>query len=289
MKSLDKPPEIAISRRSALVGVGAGALGLGLLPGLGGGAIAASLPQTDGLTLPVTPQENLENLVRMTASLDAEDCPWFFNGSVYAVVGDQAPVELMRVQGLEMYNMQRLAPDSFMMRGLTTTFMTDVENGEWLRELKNPYTGRTVEVPAHAATTPPGGGHLYQTTGVRPVSSVEEIPDAALNLWWTAAGEFVWLQNETVYPPGVNQPRKQRQSNFVRKDHFADKSLRRLPCAFTVSFWAPWSSWLGMDGMPGHMVWHASGSKLESVKDLPPLFKQRVENEHPEMMSVKID
>jgi len=287
MKRSDTTDEVTINRRTALAG--AGALGLGLWSGFGGNAAAASLPQIDGLGLPVTPEENLINLVRMTASLDPVDTPWFFNGSIYAVVGEKSPVEILRVQGMEMYNMQRRGPASFMMHGLTATFMTDVTTGKWLHEFKNPYTGNVVEVPAHAAATPPGGGHLYETTGVRPVSAVDDIPDAALNLWWTAAGEFVWLHNETVYPPGLNQPRKQRQSNFVRRDYFFNQSRRSLPSVFTVSFWAPWSSWLDMDGMPGHVVWHASGAKLNSVDELPPVFRERIEKEHPEMLTVNVD
>lgn len=164
-----------------------------------------------------------------------------------------APVELMRLQGMEMYQMRRRGPGSFMMKGSTVTFMTDVASGEW---------------PSWVA---------------------DEIPDAALKLWWTAVGGFVWLHNETVYPPGLNQPRKQRQSNFVRKDHFADRSLRNLPCAFTVSFWAPWSWCLGMEDMPGHMVWHTSGTKLNSVDDLPDMYRKRIEKDYPEMMTVKVD
>lgn len=284
MTDTDNNGDLSITRRSALAG--AGAMGIGMFSGIAGAA--SGLPRATALTLPLTPQENLENLVRMTASLDPVDTPWFFNGSIYAVVGDSAPVELMRVQGMEMYHMQRRGPDSFMMHGLTVTFMTDVKSGQWLREYKNPYTGKLVDVPAHSARTPPEGGHLYETTGVRPSSSVDEIPDAALDLWWTDAGDFVWLHNETVYPPGVTQPRKQRQSNFVSREQFADKSLRSLSSAFTVSFWAPWSSWLGMEDMPGHVVWHASGAKLASVDDLPPTYRARVEKEYPDMLTVTV-
>lgn len=287
MSSPDRTYDLTITRRAALAG--ATALGIGALPGLGNAASTAVLPRAGDLDLPVTPEENLANLIRMTASLDPVDTPWFFNGSIYGVVGDQAPVELMRVRGLEMYNMQKRGASSFVMHGLTVTFMTDAETGEWLSEYQNPFTGELVEVPVHAATTPPGGGHLYETTGVRPLSAVDKIPDSELKLWWTAAGDHVWLHNETVYPPGLAQPRKQRQSNFVRREHFADASIRSLPCAFTVSFWAPWSKWLGMEGRPGHVVWHASGAKLTSVDDLPADFRRRVEQEHPDMLSVNID
>ncbi len=287
MKSLEKAANALVSRRAAVGG--ASAMGLGFLPLVGAAAAAGSLPSVEGLHLPVTPEENLTNLVRVTASLDPEDTPWFFNGSIYAVVGDAAPLELMRVQGMEMYQMRRVGPDSYMMKGTTVTFMTDTQTGDWLRELKNPFTDRVVSVPASAATSGAGRGYLYQTTGVRPSWVVDQFPDAALKLWWTTAGEFVWLHNETVYPPGLKQPRKQRQSNFVRKDHFADKSRRRLPAGFTVSFFAPWPSWLEMSDRPGHLVWHASGAKLDSVKDLPDAYRTRIEKEYPEMMTIKFD
>jgi hypothetical protein len=287
MKSDDNTPNApAITRRAALTG--ATAIGIGALPGLGATASAAPLPRASGLELPLTPEDNLSNLIRMSASLDPVDTPWFFNGSVYAVVGDQAPVELMRSEGLEIYNMQRLGPASFVMHGLTATFYTDAESGQVLREFENPYTGEVVDVSPNAARTPPGGGHVYGTDGVRPRSAMNDIPDKTLDLWWTAAGDFVWLHNETVYPPGLPQPRKQRQSNFVRMEEFADPAVRSLSAAFTVTFWSPWSSWLGMEGTPGHLVWHASGAKLNSVDDLPAHFRSRMEAEHPDMLAVKI-
>lgn len=287
MSSKDTNDGMFITRREALTG--ATALGIGALPGLGMATASAAMPQSTGIDLPVTPEENLANLIRMSASLDPVDTPWFFNGSVYAVVGEQAPVELMHAQGLEIYNMQPHGAGGFMMHGLTVTFMSDARTGEWLREFRNPFTDKIVEPPVHTARTAPGGGYLYQTTGVRPVIAADEIPDSELKLWWTAAGDYVWLHNETVYPPGVSQPRKQRQSNFVRREHFANPDIRSLSSAFTVSFWAPWSQWLGMDDRPGHIVWHASGAKLNSLDELPAHFRQRVEQEHPDMLKVKVD
>lgn len=287
MKSLDRAAHTMVSRRTAVGG--ASAMGLGFLPLLGGATAAGSLPSVAGLHVTVTPEENLTNLVRITASLDPEDTPWFFNGSIYAVVGDAAPLELMRLQGMEMYRMQRKGPGSYMMKGATVTFMTDIQTGDWLRELKNPFTGRMVSVPAAAQTSGANRGYLYETTGVRPSWVVDQIPDAALKLWWTTAGEFVWLHNETVYPPGLKQPRKQRQTSFVRKDHFADQSRRRLSAGFSVTFFAPWSNWLEMGDRPGHLIWHASGAKLDSVKDLPDAYRTRIEKEYPEMMTIKFD
>jgi hypothetical protein len=284
--STTKTPYPRISRRTAL-GT-AGAAGLSLFPAFGAVASTASAPRVDDLALPVTPEENLENLVRMTASLDPEDTPWFYNGSVYAVTDGAAPLELMRVQGMEIYKMVRLRSGGFLMKGATVTFFTDVATGEWLHQMENPFTGKIIEVPALNAVSG-DRGYLYQTTGVRPEWVADDIADAPLDLWWTRAGEFVWLHNETVYPPGLPQPRKQRQSQFVRADHFADKDRRRLPAAFTVSFFAPWSEWLGMGDRPGHLLWHASGAKLESVKDLPRTYLKRIEAEYPDHMTVDID
>ncbi len=283
MTNSSKTPDARISRRTALGG--AGAAGLGFLPVFGAVASTANAPRVDGLALPVTPEENLENLVRITASLDPEDTPWFYNGSIYAVTDGAAPLELMRLQGMEIYKMRRLRSGGFLMKGATVTFFTDIATGEWLHEMENPLTGKTVEVPALSQISG-DRGFLYQTSGVRPRWVADQIPDAPLDLWWTEAGGFVWLHNETVYPPGLQQPRKQRQTQIVRTDHFADKNRRRLPAAFTVSFFAPWSDWLDMGDRPGHLVWHASGAKLASVEDLPHPYRKRIEAEYPDHLNV---
>jgi hypothetical protein len=266
------------------------ALGGFTLFGLAGTGMA--LPATAAATdLPdlESPAGNLRNLLRMSASLDPEDCPWYYNGTIFAIVGEDAPKPIMTFQGMEMYWAKKLDEGRYWFTGNTVSFMTDVETGAWLREMKNPYTGKTVEVPAAVQGGNPDRGFYYSVDGVEPSWAADKIEDKPLQLWWSAAGDYVWLHNETVYPPGLPQPRKQRQTNFARRDHFTDSSVRKIPATFSATFFSPWPHWMDMGDRPGHVIWHASGAKLDSIKDLPDMYRARLEAEHPDRMTANPD
>jgi hypothetical protein len=264
-----------VSRRDTLTGFGL--LGLsGLASGLPSTAQAADLPDIE------SPEGNLRNLLRMSASLDPEDCPWYYNGTIFAIVGEEAPRPIMTFQGMEMYWAQKVEEGRYRFTGNTVSFMTDVESGDWLRQMKNPYTGKTVDVPAAVQGGNPKRGFNYTVDGVEPSWAADKIEDKPLKLWWTAAGNYVWLHNETVYPPGLPSPRKQRQTNFALREHFVDPSLRKIPATFSATFFSPWPHWMEMGDQPGHVIWHASGAKLDSIDDLPPTYKARLLAEHPD-------
>ncbi|MGB1877050.1 MAG: DUF1838 family protein [Rhodospirillaceae bacterium] len=270
----------SISRRDSLTGFGFGLMGLsGLASSLPSTARAADLPDLE------TPLGNLTNLLRVSASLDPEDCPWYYNGTIFGIVGEEAPRPLYTFRGMEIYQTRKINDGNYFFTGGTVSFITDLETGDWLYKFQNPYTGKTNDVPAAVQGHNPERGFNYTVNGVEPNWAADRIPDKPLKLWWTAAGDYVWLHNETVYPPGMPPPRKQRQTNFSRRDHFTDPSVRKVPATFTSTFFSPWPRWMEMGDRPGHTIWHASGAKLNSVEDLPPDYYARIKAEHPRRMT----
>ena len=270
----------SISRRDSLTGFGFGLMGLsGLASSLPSTARAADLPDLE------TPLGNLTNLLRVSASLDPEDCPWYYNGTIFGIVGEEAPRPLYTFRGMEIYQTRKINDGNYFFTGGTVSFITDLETGDWLYKFQNPYTGKTNDVPAAVQGHNPERGFNYTVNGVEPNWAADRIPDNPLKLWWTAAGDYVWLHNETVYPPGMPPPRKQRQTNFSRRDHFTDPSVRKVPATFTSTFFSPWPRWMEMGDRPGHTIWHASGAKLNSVEDLPPDYYARIKAEHPRRMT----
>jgi hypothetical protein len=227
----------------------------------------------------------LTNLLRVSASLDPEDCPWYYNGTIFGIVGEEAPRPLYTFRGMEIYQTRKINDGNYFFTGGTVSFITDLETGDWLYKFQNPYTGKTNDVPAAVQGHNPERGFNYTVNGVEPNWAADRIPDKPLKLWWTAAGDYVWLHNETVYPPGMPPPRKQRQTNFSRRDHFTDPSVRKVPATFTSTFFSPWPRWMEMGDRPGHTIWHASGAKLNSVEDLPPDYYARIKAEHPRRMT----
>ncbi len=244
---------------------------------------AAALPDfTD-------PAVNLREMVRMQGSLAEEDVPWWFTGVIFGVRGEaETPRPLVRFEGMEIYWF-RHCDDGYQLNGHTVTFFRDFETNEYLTEFKNPYTGRSDVVKPAVQ-----GGNLgfrYSTRGIWPERLSGEplgsLPNAPLQLQWHSIGEYVWLQHQTVYPPGMPPMHGQRQSMFVPRRAFLDRRQRALPAVFSSTVFMGWLKWMDMKGEPGHVIWHASGAKLRSVADLPREYRERAAREYPDRMSAR--
>jgi hypothetical protein len=274
-----------LSRRDWL----AASLALGLAPGH-----ASSLPAPDSTPAPTPagdqgslpdfkdPAVNLRELVRMQGSLDEEDVPWWFTGVIFAVVGEEQPRPLVRFEGMEIYWFRHV-PDGYVLGGNTVTFFRDYESWAWLSEFRNPWTG-AVDVVKPAVQGGRVGFH-YGVDGIRPAQQPATPGAPPLRLQWHALRDYVWLQNQTVYPPGMPPMHGQRQTMFVPREQFLDERIAALPTAFSSTVFMRWFRWMNMGERPGHLVWHASGIKLRSIAELPPEYRERAAKEFPERMT----
>jgi hypothetical protein len=263
----------------------AGAGGL-LIAGAEGG-----LPEVPSGPMPGTvklgnPEANLTGFIRMMASLAEDDVPWWYNGTVYAVLGEeQNPQALFTFEGMELYLVTHLEDGTFELTGNTVTFFRG-HDGKWLRDYANPFTGKTNKAGDAIQGGGPGRGFNVSVDGVRPTKLRDKIPAAPLKKWWSVAANHVWMNNDTVYPPGLPPPRAQGQSMFVGVEHFNNPDLLRLPSVFSSTVTMPWPEWMEMGDRSGHLLWHAAGAKLNSLDDLPAEYRKRAEAEYPERMVV---
>jgi hypothetical protein len=275
-----------IGRRDWLLGSLALGLGSG---GLAWSPESAAGNSSPGLRLPGQPAEHLRQIVRMQGSLREEDVPWWFTGVIFAVTGnDQTPRPLVRFEGLEIYWFQHVG-EGYRLGGHTVTYFRDFETREFLYEFRNPWTGRTDVVKPAVQ-----GGNLgfhYGVDGIWPVRLSGEPfgTPAPQPLWvqWHAMGEHVWLQHQTVYPPGMPPMHGQRQTMFASRRDYLDRRIAALPAAFSSTVFMGWLKWMEMKDHPGHVIWHASGVKLRSIDELPSDYRARAEREYPQRLSAR--
>jgi len=256
-------------------------------------AVAGALPEwpagppAPGTVELASPAANLANFIRMMASLEEVDCPWWYNGTVYAVVGETMnPRPLFRFSGMELYLVTDLGDGSYELTGNTVTFFRDLEGRDWLDTFDNPLTGERNAVEAATQGGGPGRGFNLSVNGVRFSKFKDSIPDEPLRRWWSVAAGTVWMNNDTVYPPGLPPPRAQAQSMFAPLAAFADSERPRLPTVFSSTVSMPWLEWMDMGEQPGHLLWHAAGAKLPSLDELPADYRRRAEAEYPDRMKV---
>ena len=261
--------------------------GAGVMAVLGAGC--ASLPKPDpasAISLP-TPRDNLLALIRIQASLREEDVPWWYGGVIYGAEDGKAPRLLFGFEGMEMYWMRHLAGGEFELIGHTVSFLKDAENGDWLHEWPNPYTGELLEVPAAVQGGGAGRGFNYSVRGIRPTPFMDRMPERPPAYRILSGGGQVWLSKETEYPPGMAQPRLQRQTMNCPLGDFADPGIERLNTQFASTVFMPWREWMNMGERPGHLIWHAAGLKLDSVDSLPAAYRARLETEHPDKLTAR--
>jgi hypothetical protein len=267
-----------LTRRGFLAGGATLLAASDALPRIGGGLPAGAPDLT-------RPQANLDTVLRVTGSLVEEDVPWWYDGTIFGIVGDQQPRPLVKFEGMELYWIRHLDDGEYELIGNTVTFFRDVDTGRMIDSFDNPYTGEVNEVTPAVQGGGPGRGFNYSVRGIRPTPFMGQMPERPLLLDWSFARDVVWLHNQTQYPPGMPPPRAQRQTMFVPLAAFNDPAVNNLPTVFSSTVFMPWLKWMQMGNRPGHVVWHASGAKLESIEQLPAEYRQRAEREYPQYMT----
>ncbi len=266
-----------------------------ILAGAGGLAVFAaplsSLPGDDPGLLPALagPADQLRALIRLQASLREEDVPWWYTGIIYGAEEDKAPRLLFAFEGMEMYWMRHLDGGEYELVGHTVSFLRNAETGDWLREWNNPYSGKLLEVPAAVQGGGAGRGFNYSVKGIRPTPFLSQMPERPPAYRMVAGGGQIWMTKETEYPPGMQQPRLQRQTMNCSLQQFNDPNVQRLSTQFASTVFMPWRSWMNMGERPGHMIWHAAGLKLDSIDSLPSGYRERLEAEYPDKLTARPD
>ncbi|MFM8495296.1 MAG: DUF1838 family protein [Planctomycetia bacterium] len=271
--------------------MGAAATGVGLAAASSAAGQAKTARGAASRALPdlTDPDAALRTIVRMQGSLREEDVPWWFTGVIFAVTGDDAtPRPLLRFEGMEIYWFRHVA-DGFILGGHTVTFFRDFMTGEYLQEFENPWTRRKETVKPAVQ-----GGNLgfkYSRDGIQPVrldgTPLGPAPVGPFRPQFHRLGGYVWLQHQTVYPPGMPAMHGQRQTLFADERDVADTRLAAVPATFSSTVFMGWLKWMDMNGIPGHVVWHASGAKLRDIGELPAAYRERAMREFPERMTAR--
>jgi hypothetical protein len=277
----------SINRRSWLAGsliLGAG-VGAESSSAISSAAVAVAGSEPDTWRS----DEQLRNLVRMQGSLLEEDVRWWFSGVIFGVRGEgETPRPLVRFEGTEVYWFSHRG-DDFQLGGHTVTFFRDFETGEFLYEFINPYTGKREAVKPAVQ----GGnlGFAYTRQGIWPVrldgTPLAEPVKKPLRVQWHEMGPHIWLQHQTVYPPGMPAMHGQRQTIFAQRDALRDPRQNSVPASFSSVVFMNWLKWMDMKDQPGHVIWHASGVKLQSMDQLPRAYRERAEKEYPDRLSAR--
>jgi len=279
------------NRRSALsVGAGAG-LALGLRP---------RRPNADegdleslGLTGPTydltTAAGNVDAYAKITSNLDMSSTHFGWIDGYVMGVAPGGP--LRNICGFRGFGCNRLLPlegEHGYRRVLREiVFYTDLETGEILTEMDNPYTGERVKVAPVA--NDPFNRIIREQELSRPsfggLNVNEERKPKPFILNWNAFGDRLMMERHIhlYYPNALNPEVWVRESsgpmNRVTETYIYHMSLSDVqnPELTTVEHtgvWGrltPWLPWLLMGQAPGHCLYNCMFASMHSLEEAPDL------------------
>jgi len=232
------------------------------------------------------PEDNLTAMIKMRGSLEPEDVPNWYFGTIYAVLPGKAPFPLVDYEGSEIDYYEQQPDGSYRAYGATVSFFRDTRTRELLRTFANPITGKvnevrpnTINVKAHYIYSIYGG---KRSDDERPLSDTPVIQD---KLKWTESGDHVWLNMRRPYPTGVPMGEDQTILGSLRELH--DPDTPKVYTTASPTYIAPWLSWLDMREHPGYTVWAGPARKLDSVQQYPRELLELIEKHHPEKLTAK--
>lgn len=222
--------------------------------------------------------------IKMEAALDGRAGIWGYRGLIYAVRPDCVPLPILGLDGGSAFWGHDMGGGAWEMTGTTMSFFTDPDSGRHLDTFTNPFTGKTDAVRANILA---GGARMvYPADGAAPhfvgqSSAGESTPGGFVEAdgahpvgrvaWTTFAGGVAMTTDHAFEVPV--QP--QLEARTIRADaaSFFDPSVRRLPAQMTTTTITPWLRFMGMEGQPGHLVWHCWGEKVFDVADLADSYR----------------
>ena len=246
---------------------------LGLLAGLGAASAAApALAATQGRVALTNPQDRMRTFMLMRGALDERLVMHWLQGRYYGLVeGEVTPLF-----GLLSAQFSRFRPDGeggyYNVRA-EASFITNMDTGEAISEIRNPYTGATVSAPAR--NYPPSSPHIradltfdiVQQPGAKLLHEVQGI---------VTNGGDVWISEistaKTPVPNSKPSLYNEMLTYHARTADLQRRGAKRVPCDISIANTVSWRSWMNMDDHPGHLLVVGAGMYVDSMDELPPAW-----------------
>jgi hypothetical protein len=250
---------------------------------LGGPAFAASAQKAIDLA---DPAKRLRAYMLMRGALDDRLVIGCLTGRYYGVVDD----EIMPFFGLVSATFARYRPSAdggFEGATYEVPFFTDIETGEALDRLANPYTGETVSVSQ--AAFPPARIAISRDLGFSTPAAPPRLAYQHHVLPATQSGDDVWMVEETISAIQVpNKPKPMRYAEIVtlhaRASDLRAPRAHRVPCETSYESVSSWRPWLKMSDHPGHLNGTGSGRYGVPMDELPANWRKAAAALRPEVL-----
>ena len=215
--------------------------------------------------------------VKVRSSLDGSQTYLAWTGSIYSFVPNEKKKRLFNIVGMSVSRCIENPDHTWEFTSRELTYYLDPNTNEILHKWENPWTGETVTV-IHVANNPVEG-HFK---GNFPGQVNGDITTFVFDLFPTYPNPLAEDPKFKEYSP---QPMYQAAELFKLTVPTEDL-LNPDPITVSKMFisWdriGPWLPWMKMSDRPGNLIYSASGQKVNSFEDLPPLLQEEINTRVP--------
>ncbi|MEC9375563.1 MAG: DUF1838 family protein [Pseudomonadota bacterium] len=232
------------------------------------------------------PKDALTAMIKMRGSLEAEDVPNWYFGTIYGVLPGKAPIAMVDYEGSEIDYFVKQPDGSYLGYAATVSFFRDTKTRKRLNTFENPITGKTNDVTANSISVK--AHYIYSVFGEKRSDDTRPLgnkPIIQKKLKWTESGNQVWLSLRRPYPEEIPMGEDQVINGSLQELH--DPSANKVYTIGNPTYIAPWLKWMDMEGHPGHTVWAGPARKLDSVKQYPKELLNFMEKNFPQKLTAK--
>lgn len=224
------------------------------------------------------PAGRLQAYVRLRASLDGRPRAWWYRGIQYGVI-DLKPRRLWAVQGVQVCQFTARDDGAFENRFRDLLFYQDLQTGETLERLRNPFTGAEIRLQPQRV----GPMHLVYSRAGAAIKQVQNVPPG-LETDWRVDRAIVSGDDLILHEEGYSRveagPATMVLNDFITFQCSAGAAREpgsdAIPGRYSYCSLMSWPPFMDMQGQPGHLLGRGNGRKLESRAELDRAFVERL-------------
>jgi len=245
------------------------------------------------------PYDWLAAFAKVRGRLDGGVGLYHYVSHIYGVPEGGASKLMFRREGVSQHRMTVREDRTIDLQYVECNYTQHPETGALLDEFyDNPITGTLVPVrhqrpvPGPVTRIGPTGGTTPDITWDSPAVFVNRVGPPLFG-----EGRMFFNDDIVIYRPASDEPLPSgnprsvdlRMTELITfSADIRDVQNPELLSAKSFAFIAadvPWSGWLEMDDVPGHMFMRYLAEKVQSVEDIPTWLTKRINADHPEFFS----
>ncbi|MGE5658048.1 MAG: DUF1838 domain-containing protein [Actinomycetota bacterium] len=215
--------------------------------------------------------------VKVRSSLDGTATFLTWDGAIYSFVPGEPKRRLFKIVGMSVSRCIAVSENAWKFTSRELTYYLEPNTWEIIHRWENPWTGETVPV-VHVANNPVQGNFR----GNFPAKVEEDYTTFVFDLFPTYPNPLAEDPKFIEYSPNPTYQAAELFKLSVPTEDLLNPeiaSVSKLRLAWDRI--GPWLPWMKMGERTGHLIYSATGLKVKSFEELPPLLQAEINSRVP--------